>query len=217
MFEQAFKRELEYLTRDKRLIEGLWLEIKNNYSTEGRHYHTIPHLNNLLAELLAVKDKISDWRTLIFSIAYHDIVYDPLANNNEEKSAELAYRKLSDLSVPDGQKQRCCAQIMTTKEHKQSTDADTNFFTDADLAIMGSPEEVYRQYSELIRKEYHVYPEFVYNTGRKKVLHHFLEMPHIYKTDFFRNKYESQARKNLKDELQALTRWDSGRKNIPII
>ena len=205
MFEQAFKTELAHLTNNKRIIEELWLEIMNGYSTLGRYYHTIAHLDNLLIELLAVKSKISDWQTLIFSIAYHDIVYDPLKNNNEEESAQIAYKRLSGFSVPDIQKQTCFAQIMATKGHDQSKDTDINFFTDADLAILGSPKEKYREYSELIRKEYQAYPDIIYNTGRKKVLYHFLQMPHIYKTDFFRNKYESQARKNLNDELQALT------------
>lgn len=204
MFQQAFKTELEYLTTDKRLIDELWLEITNHYSAPGRHYHTLSHLDKLFAELLAVKDNIQDWQTLLFSIAYHDIVYDPLKNNNEEKSAQLAESRLSDLSAPEVQNQKCFSQIMATKGHHRSTDNDTNFFTDADLAILGSPEKDYQEYSNMIRKEYRSYPDLVYKTGRKKVLQHFLQMPQIYKTDFFRSKYEEQARKNLNSELHAL-------------
>ena len=205
MFEQAFKTELESLANDKQLIDELWLEIKNHYSAPGRHYHTLSHLDKLLTELLTVKDNVSDWQTLLFSIAYHDIVYDPLKNNNEEKSAQLADRRLSDLSAPAIQKQKCFSQIMATKGHHQSTDNDTNFFTDADLAILGSPNQDYQEYSKMIRKEYQLYPDLIYNSGRKKVLKHFLQMPQIYKTDFFRNKYEAQARKNLSSELHALS------------
>jgi predicted metal-dependent HD superfamily phosphohydrolase len=205
MFEKAFKSELDQLTTDKHLIEELWLEIKNQYSSTGRYYHTLSHIDNLLAELLPVKNKISDWQTLNFSIAYHDIVYDPQNKNNEEKSAQLAYNRLSRLSVPEVQKEKCFSQIMATKGHNQSTDEDTNFFTDADLAILGARQNDYHEYSNMIRKEYRSFPDLIYNTGRKKVLRHFLRMPGIYKTEFFRNKYERQARKNLNNELDTLS------------
>jgi len=47
-------------------------------------------------------------------------------------------------------------------------------------------------------------PDFIYNQGRQKVLKHFLAMNQIYKTDYFFNKYESQARTNLNIELEKL-------------
>jgi predicted metal-dependent HD superfamily phosphohydrolase len=52
-----------------------------------------------------------------------------------------------------------------------------------------------------VRKEYLIYPDLIYNPGRKKVLHHFLAMDRIFKTDFFYNKFEQQARQNLRKEI----------------
>ena len=49
-----------------------------------------------------------------------------------------------------------------------------------------------------------MYPEVVYKPGRQKVLHHFLQMPAIYKTDYFIEKYEQQARNNMLYELKEL-------------
>jgi predicted metal-dependent HD superfamily phosphohydrolase len=93
---------------------------------------------------------------------------------------------------------------MATKGHAISEDADTNYFTDADLAILGSNNDEYLQYVKSIRKEYKFYPDFVYNPGRKKVLEHFIQMPRIYKTDYFYNKYEEPARKNIIDEIRQM-------------
>ncbi|WP_276500387.1 HD domain-containing protein [Terrimonas pollutisoli] len=204
MFQHIFNTELATITSDKELIENLWEEIKRAYSKPRRYYHSLSHLDNLVSKLLPVKDKIADWQTLVFSIAYHDIIYNTVKNDNEEKSAKFAYDRLSKLSIPSSQKEKCFNQIMATKGHAISDD-DTNFFTDADLAVLGADYTLYKQYSTMIRKEYKLYPDFVYKPGRQKVLQHFLQMKNIYKTEFFRNKYEMQARKNLNDELKELS------------
>jgi predicted metal-dependent HD superfamily phosphohydrolase len=204
MFEHTFKNELALVSNDKKLIETLWNELKRNYTKSTRHYHTLIHLDNLTTEIEAVKENISDWRTLVFSIAYHDAIYNTLKSDNEERSAKLASERLSQLSIPETQKKRCVAQILATKGHDTSDDNDTNFFTDADLAILGSDSEQYRQYAAMIRKEYNIFPDLIYKPGRQKVLRHFLEMPNIYKTDYFRSKYESKAKENMRAELKEL-------------
>lgn len=206
MFERSFRAEAAQLTNDKMLIESHWLEIRIHYSTPTRYYHNLSHLDNLLDELLPARDLIADWTSIVFSIAYHDIIYDPLENNNEEESAKLAGKRLSELSLPPVQIEKCYSQIMATKDHAPSADMDTNFFTDADLAILGSSENVYQEYCQAIRKEYRSYPDDIYKPGRKKVLMDFLAMPGIYKTDFFRDKYEVRAKKNISDELAVLNR-----------
>ena len=49
-----------------------------------------------------------------------------------------------------------------------------------------------------------MYPDMMYKPGRKKLLEHFLAMPHIFKTAFFRERLEVQARENLMRELELL-------------
>jgi predicted metal-dependent HD superfamily phosphohydrolase len=57
----------------------------------------------------------------------------------------------------------------------------------------------------MIRKEYNFYPDFMYKPGRQKVLQHFIQMPRIYKTDYFHDRYEEKARDNLHVELKELS------------
>ncbi|MCC6289631.1 MAG: hypothetical protein IT249_17265 [Chitinophagaceae bacterium] len=204
MFEHVFKTQLSLLSGNQKLIEKYWLEIVEHYSKNNRHYHNLTHLESLLLSLSPVQNEIADWQTIVFSIAYHDIIYNPLKTDNEKKSAELAHKRLSALSLPISKIDKCFAQIMATKMHSISDDEDTNFFTNADLAILGCGSEDYARYSRLIRKEYKIYPDFVYNPGRIKVLKHFLEMPRIYKTPYFYNKYEKQARMNMEWEMKNL-------------
>ena len=93
---------------------------------------------------------------------------------------------------------------MATKLHGLNTDSDTNYFMDADLAILGADDDLYNLYTRQIRKEYKFYPDLLYKPGRRKVLQHFLQMDSIYKTSYFKDKYEWQARKNIKRELMDL-------------
>ena len=55
-----------------------------------------------------------------------------------------------------------------------------------------------------IRKEYSIYPDFLYNPGRKKALEHFLEHKFIFQTEEFRTQYETKARENIKREIELL-------------
>ena len=204
MFELVFKNEIIGFTSDAKQAQDLWQEVQKQYSKSGRYYHNLSHLDNLLEELQLVKNEISDWETIIFSIAYHDIIYNPLKKDNEERSAGLAFTRLGSINVPSQQAEKCKQQILATKSHALSDDMDTNYFTDADLSILGAPPSRYKVYTEQIRREYKYFPDLLYNPGRKKVLTHFLEMPAIFKTVFFRDKFELPARGNIAEELKGL-------------
>src|SRR5204862_8045965 len=122
------------ITNDDKLIAKMWDEIKTPYSKSGRHYHNLTHLDKLTELLSSVSENIQDWQTVVFSIAYHDIIYDPLKKDNEEKSAAYASQRLIELGRPEDQRNKCISQILATKGHEISEDSDTNYFTDADLA-----------------------------------------------------------------------------------
>jgi predicted metal-dependent HD superfamily phosphohydrolase len=204
MLQLTFVQLLQKYTSNSQLIETLWNEIDNHYSGRGRYYHTLAHLQNLLDVLTEVRDRTEDWDTVLFALFYHDIIYKPTNNNNEKKSAELARKRLSEISFPEQRIAKCCSIILATKTHAVSTDSDTNYFTDADLSTLGQNQDAYIEYTKQVRKEYSMYPHFLYNPGRKKVLKHFVQMDSIFKTEFFFHKFEKHARENLHLELQSL-------------
>ena len=204
MLTDTFLNLVTGFTNDHELANNLWLEIFTKYSEPKRHYHTITHLENLITELKEVKTNIQDWQTTLFAVFYHDVVYKASSSTNEEDSAKLAKQRLTEISYPTDRISKCIEMIMATKNHKDSNDNEINYFTDADLAILGQNPEDYYEYTENIRKEYSIYPDFIYNSGRKKVLQHLLQMDRIYKTEYFYNRYEKQARINGNSELEAL-------------
>lgn len=204
MLKETFIGLLTNYTDNDRLTNELWTEIEKNYSSKKRHYHTLYHLDSLLAQLTDVKREIQNWNNILFTLYYHDIVYNSLKLDNEEKSAELAEKRMKQISVSNDKIELCKNQILATKSHIRSTDSDTNYFTDADLSVLGHNWETYSLYYKNVREEYSIYPDFVYNPGRKKVLIHFLSMERIFKTDFFHNKFEIQAKQNLQMEIELL-------------
>jgi predicted metal-dependent HD superfamily phosphohydrolase len=204
MLQQLFTNTALTYTQNLTLVEECWQQIKKQYSAKGRYYHTLQHLQNMFAGLTMVKDILGDWDVLVFALFYHDVVYNPLKQDNEEKSAALAEKRLNEFGVPVTQIKACKQQILATKAHAAASDTDTNLFTDADLSILGQPDDVYKAYCRQIRQEYAIYPDIIYNPGRKKVLQHFLQMQNIYKTGIFYNLYEEKARENMKQELLVL-------------
>jgi len=204
MLRNIFIELLEYYKVNSDKAIQLWEEIEAKHSESTRHYHSLNHLLDLYKQLSTIKESIEDWHVILFTLFYHDIIYNARKTNNEEKSAELARKRMEQVGVPEVDIQCCVNQILATKSHGISLDSDTNLFTDADLSILGREWEVYDTYCKNVRKEYAIYPMLIYKQGRKKVIKHFLAMDKIYKTKVFFDKYEKQARTNLSQELKNL-------------
>ncbi|MDR6464907.1 hypothetical protein [Chryseobacterium sediminis] len=202
--KNQFEQLCSSFTNDQQLINSLWKEIETKYSEKGRHYHNLLHLENMFGEFEAVKSNISDFTAISFSVFYHDVVYDATSKTNEEKSAAKAEKRLAELHLDKNKISIISEQILATKSHQRSDYKDTNYLLDADLSVLGKDFKTYLEYTQNIRKEYSIYPDFLYKPGRKKVLKHFLELESIFKTDYFKQKYETQAKENIAKELQLL-------------
>jgi predicted metal-dependent HD superfamily phosphohydrolase len=202
--KNQFEQLCSPFTKDQQLMNDLWNEIETRYSEKGRHYHNLLHLENMFRELEEVKVKLSDFTVISFSVFYHDIIYDATSKSNEEKSAVTAEKRLAELHINKDKISIISEQILATKAHQRSDHEDTNYLLDADLSVLGKDFKTYLEYTQNIRKEYSIYPDFLYKPGRKKVLKHFLQLESIFKTDYFKDKYEAQAKENIAAELRLL-------------
>jgi predicted metal-dependent HD superfamily phosphohydrolase len=186
--------------------ESLWLEIEAAYTKAGRYFHDLSHLEHLFTELQPLS--FTDWQMVLFSLVYHDVVYDVLQHivqhDNEERSADFAEKHLDRIGYPPEKIEKCRQQILATKNHIATPDNDTNLFIDADLSILGQPWKVYDAYRQNLREEYNVYPDSIYHAGRRKMLTNFLKMEPLFKTDHFRQLYEKPAKENMQKELRLL-------------
>lgn len=188
-------------TDNGQLIQVFYDELSTAYSSPSRHYHSLAHLSFMLKEIKESTLCFQDGDAALFALYYHDMVYEPTRNDNEEQSAAIATEQLQAMNCPSTLIINCNQLILASKGHEESLNNDVNLFTDIDLAILGKPWKHYQRYTQAIRKEYAMYNDEAYCKGRQKVLHHFLAMPSIFKTTYFRTLYEVNARENIKQEL----------------
>lgn len=193
-------------TDNKLLLNQLWKEIDKNYTFKKRHYHNLTHIGNMLRSVSIDQNDLSDPDCLEFAIWYHDIIYNATKSNNELKSAEFAQKRLKTLQIDQKKIESCVNLIISTKKHEviNAQDEDNAYLLDWDLAILGSSWKWYKDYTEKIRKEYSMFPDFMYKKGRKNVLQHFLTRPRIYYTEKYHHLWEANARNNLQKELDLL-------------
>ena len=189
---------------DAALRDEILAQLFALYSEQHRAYHNLSHVNSLL--FLAEGQK--NWREAAsadFAIWFHDVIYQPRNQDNEERSAALAVSALTSLNAPPELIGRVRAMILATKQHSaEGLDDDGKLFLDLDLSILGSSPEVYRAYAQAIRAEYSWVPGFLYRRGRRKVLQGFLERERLFFTDAIAREREPKARTNIAEELRGL-------------
>jgi len=185
--------------------EDVWQQLVRFYAEPHRRYHTFEHLAFMLDVLTESGTAFTDKSVVELAVLFHDAVYDARRNDNEARSAEIATRTLSDCGFARERIASVSEFILATTAHPPATgDDDFDAFLDADLAILGAPQERYQQYVADVRAEYSFVPDERWRIGRTRVLNHFLRAPAIYRTAWCRESREEQAIQNLNAELRAL-------------
>lgn len=180
-----------------------WKDLEKVYSKKSRHYHNLVHLEEMIALYETYKSELQFPNEVLYTIFYHDYVYKVTKKDNEQKSAEYALSILPLNATLN--KHVVYEMICATQLHQHNESEDTNWLIDFDLKILSKDWKDYKKYCEQIRKEYKIYPDFLYKPGRKKALHHFLENDFIYQTPEFRTKYEQTAKQNIQHEIKILS------------
>ncbi len=147
----------------------------------------------------------ADHDRLFTAILFHDLVYDPMAKDNEERSAELASEKLNSCHFPADFIAEVESLILCTKAHGPDPSLpNSKVILDADLAILGESPDRYCSYANAIREEYAFVSDVDYREGRTKVLQSFLDREHIYLTELCQAQFEKRARENIANEIKSL-------------
>lgn len=183
------------------------------YSEPHRHYHTLDHIDALLAYRLQAEQAFGpEAVSLELAVWYHDVVYDPRRQDNESRSAAWARTALANLGIGEARLARVCEMILMTKDHEApEQDPVARFFLDADLSILSADPIRYAEYAAQIRQEYAWVADCDYCVGRRAVLQGFLQWTAIFRTAWFRHG-ELAARRNLAAEIAQL---DERRRTLP--
>lgn len=186
--------------------DAVWNELIRHYSEPHRAYHNLSHVMTLLRHAETHRHQINRMETVEFAIWFHDVIYDTHLKDNERRSAEWARRAMIAMQIDERHIPPVMECIIATERHEATSSqiADLPLFLDFDLAILGTREEIYRQYSEVIRAEYNWVPPVEYRIARGAFLQRFLERPTLFFTATMADGHEHQARMNLESELREL-------------
>jgi predicted metal-dependent HD superfamily phosphohydrolase len=190
---------------DAALSQKLFDALCADYSQPHRAYHTLEHLVQIFNMLEQHAETTRDPLRLAFAAWYHDVVYDPQAKDNEERSAARAEIELKQMTADPQLPGRVAKLILATKSHhKGADDADGDLFLDIDYAILGSDPNAYRTYAAQIRLEYAHLTDETWRDGRSAFLKTASARTPTFRTALFESRYGPQARANMAAELRAL-------------
>jgi predicted metal-dependent HD superfamily phosphohydrolase len=235
-----------------------WKEKIHQTMTEPpRYYHTHMHLEEMLGYMDAFifyrgasLQQTNGWHrneseetnnyndetihtiraTMTLAILFHDAIYDPKSDTNEEDSALLFCTFASELtqaihtvkerlrpvhslnpftlSTSVFHFDRVKKYILATKYHNTSTTDDPVLavFLDADMAVLGKVAAAYDVYAGRIRREFIHVDRCLYCRKRAQVLSSFLSNESIFSSPYMKDAFEVQARENLLREINLLIR-----------
>jgi predicted metal-dependent HD superfamily phosphohydrolase len=166
------------------------------YSEPARAYHTAQHISECLALLSSIESQLQSPDEIELAIWLHDVVYDPQAHDNEERSAQLAMQWFTDL--PLAARQGLVQRILATKAHAPTPhDSDCQALLDIDLAILASSPARFAQYCQQVRDEYSFVPEMVYTVKRREFMQQMAQRAQLYFHPALATQLEPAARLNL--------------------
>jgi len=183
-------------TNQNILCLHMFKTIIESYAEPHRFYHTWTHivhgLNEMIEEINA--DNIN---LLRLAYMYHDIVYIPCYEYNEEASAAKLWVDGHHLGI-DTKTLYVLRDLILVTDHKSPAKfRDHRLIADVDLTIFGQDYDTIKEYNNDIRKEYFWLPDMTYLLARIKILSRFVKKDNIFYTQYFRTKYEEIARNNL--------------------
>ena len=183
---------------------GLLPLLLDRYREAHRRYHTLQHLDACLAHFDAVRGQAQHAEEVEMALWFHDAIYQVRDASNEIQSAEWARSALLQGQADAQSARRVHALVMVTNHQTEPQTPDEALLLDVDLAILGAPSAQFDAYEKQLREEFASIPEVAFRSGRRKILTMFLHRQPIYRTDWFRQRFERQAKLNLGNSLSSL-------------
>jgi predicted metal-dependent HD superfamily phosphohydrolase len=175
-----------------------------HYMEPHRRYHDLGHIEACLRLFDGVRhlaERPSEVATALF---FHDVIYQPLARDNEAQSAAYMRAMLSAAGADRLAIERIEAAILCTQHHDRPPSVDAALVLDIDMSILAERPEVFDAYEDAVRAEYAVVDDASFAAGRSAFVRSTLERPVIFHTPELAARWDAAARTNLR---RALERW----------
>lgn len=200
---EIFENEVSKFCNDSVLVKKFFTGIEEHYFETHRFYHNFEHVANMISQILRVQSVENEVDTLILAAFYHDVIYFPSQTDNEFQSLIFAKNHLEKLNFSKMKIEKITSLILQTKNHfeNKTFSADEKLFLDSDLAILGSENSIYQEYSQKIRKEFSFLSDEIFFAKRLNFLRNVLSQETIYKTLIFQKLFERRAKLNILSEM----------------
>lgn len=186
---------------DQSAVQAAFHELQEHYEGEGRYYHTMDHIG----QMLEAQECYFPWATReqILAIFLHDLIYNAERPDNEERSAEAGSAMIRSLGVQEASAAQVASLILCTKTH-QATTTQEKELCDLDLYPLGIPAADYQANTAKVRMEYAFVTDAQWAQGRTQFIDSFLARPFIDHNERVRADCEAAVRRNLTHERSQL-------------
>lgn len=200
-----WKRLCEELHINETQTKIGFAQLATRYGEPHRKYHTLAHIRDCLEQFESLRHLCEHPLAVELAIWFHDIVYNTIRHDNEEKSAKLMVDFAMNANVDPELIKVAYVCVLATKHDVDPSTQDEKVMIDVDLSILGRDWSAYEQYSRQIREEYKRFAQILYALNRRRIMQAFVDArPYIYHTPFMREHCEKQARANIVRELRTM-------------
>lgn len=172
------------------------------YSKNPLLYHNIYHIYMMLNDLTFYYNRFIT-KEIVCAIIFHDVIYDPKRNDNEDQSVLkfkelIEYYEINDIDIPKVEK-----IILATKDHineyLNTNDSEIKLIINLDLIhpFMADKNNIIFN-EKRIRYEYKHVPDNIYAKNRIEILTEFME--------FFKKIGQNKQYKNCQRVIKYITR-----------
>ena len=190
---------------NKNDVDYWWHEILENYTKKWKFYHNLNHVYSFVNLFEKYNKFINNYKNeFLISIYFHDIIYIPSRNDNEEESINMFNKFYNEVKPNNLNKEKVIEFIAETKNHSLSKDYDfeLDLFLDMDMQIVA--DEIWEDYENRIRKEYCFMDETEYKNKRRQFLQSLVNKNRIFRTQIFYDTYEQIAKNNITNIINKL-------------
>jgi predicted metal-dependent HD superfamily phosphohydrolase len=202
--------------RNRKLVA----EVRKRYDEPHRGYHNVEHLDELIALAHRHTPDLGDAEQ--WALLFHDAIYKPGAPRGENEKASARLMQTAAYALTDPPARRGgggpavppllptadlarASRIIEATTHAEPPPAEAARVCDLDLWRLAAPWEDFQRHALGIRHEY--LPLHADEAAFWKARHAFYEAmlakPHLFATDYFRDRFETPARENMRRALMA--------------
>lgn len=180
--------------------------LARHYAEPHRRYHTIAHIEYCLGQFdsaVSAMQPECDADAVELALWFHDVLYEPGAPDNERLSADWFRDRALD-ALPPALVTSVERMILATVHGAPAERDDEQYVVDIDLSGFGFAADDFQRDSELVRDEFAQLCDAEFARRHLAFLKHLQSRESIFATEFFRSRYEHQARANIAAQIGVL-------------